>query len=383
MHNQLQDLRGSVRVFVRTRPFLPGDNETPPPPGAHAAVRCSSDAVTVVAPGGSSSSGGGGAAQSFVFDRVFAPSAGQEDVFREVSEFVQSALDGYKVCLFSYGQTGSGKTWTLQGSGRGSLRGITPRAVEQILLSVRALRERHWHYDLEVSFMEIYNEQVRGGGHRPSAAAPLPRARAGAAPAKLSIKRGADGGMEVAGLSRHAVDMEDQERGLRQLEVLMAMAQRTRSTARTEMNAQSSRSHSIFTLWLKGTSQETRTTLRGVLHLVDLAGSERLDRSGAARDAQQLRETQAINKSLSCLADVFAALGSKASHTPFRNSKLTYLLQDCLSGEGKALMMVNLSPTAASVPETLCSLRFAGQVSQVELGKATRQVSFRAQSSTK
>jgi kinesin family member C1 len=91
--------------------------------------------------------------------------------------------------------------------------------------------------------------------------------------------------------------------------------------------------------------------------MVDLAGSERLDRSGAASDKKLLKETQAINKSLSCLADVFTALGNKAAHIPFRNSKLTYLLQDCLSGDGKALMMVNCSPTAASVQETICSLR--------------------------
>ncbi|CAN0524060.1 unnamed protein product, partial [Ectocarpus sp. 12 AP-2014] len=93
------------------------------------------------------------------------------------------------------------------------------------------------------------------------------------------------------------------------------------------MNAESSRSHSVFTLWLTGVDASTGTTLKGVLHLVDLAGSERLDRSGVGNDAQRLRETQAINKSLSCLADVFSALSSKASHVPFRNSKLTYLMQ--------------------------------------------------------
>ncbi|CAN0144752.1 unnamed protein product, partial [Ectocarpus sp. 4 AP-2014] len=115
---------------------------------------------------------------------------------------------------------------------------------------------------------------------------------------------------------------------------------------------------------------------QGVLHLVDLAGSERLDRSGVGNDAQRLRETQAINKSLSCLADVFSALSAKASHVPFRNSKLTYLMQDCLSGDGKALMFVNLSPTAASANESVCSLRFANQVSQVHLGKASRQMTL-------
>jgi hypothetical protein len=106
--------------------------------------------------------------------------------------------------------------------------------------------------------------------------------------------------------------------------------------------------------------QGTNTKLKGILHLVDLAGSERLERSGAGADKALLRETVNINKSLSSLADVFTALGNKQSHIPFRNSKLTFLMQDCLSGSGKALMFVNLSPTALSAPETLCSLRYAG-----------------------
>ena len=105
---------------------------------------------------------------------------------------------------------------------------------------------------------------------------------------------------------------------------------------------------------------------------MDLAGSERLSRSGATGDRR--KETQAINKSLSCLSDVFTALGNKSNHVPFRNSKLTYLLQNCLSGNGKTMMMVNLSPTNLSYQESLCSLRFASQVNQCELGKAKRQM---------
>jgi len=117
---------------------------------------------------------------------------------------------------------------------------------------------------------------------------------------------------------------------------------------------------------------ERRQKLKGQLNLVDLAGSERLARSGATGD--QAKETVAINKSLSSLADVFAALGRKASHIPYRNSKLTYLLQPCLSGDGKTLMMVNLSPTEASYQESLSTLRFAKQVNQCELGKASRSI---------
>merc|ERR1711878_176104 len=107
-------------------------------------------------------------------------------------------------------------------------------------------------------------------------------------------------------------------------------------------------------------------------NLCDLAGSERLDRSKAT--GHRAKEAMAINKSLSSLTDVFAAIGKKQSHIPFRNSKLTYLLQPSLSGDGKTLMLSNLSPTELSTQESLCSLRFASQVNKCELGKAKRSL---------
>tara|TARA_B110001452_G_C14895935_1_gene313151 strand:- start:77 stop:490 length:414 start_codon:yes stop_codon:yes gene_type:complete len=129
-------------------------------------------------------------------------------------------------------------------------------------------------------------------------------------------------------------------------------------------------------LHLNGYNEDSGAIVNGTMNLCDLAGSERLDRSGAGTDAQRLKETQSINKSLSCLGDVFNALATGASHVPYRNSKLTYLLQDCLSGDGKALMFVNLSPTTASCGESVCSLRFAQRVNQVELGKATKHIQY-------
>lgn len=110
----------------------------------------------------------------------------------------------------------------------------------------------------------------------------------------------------------------------------------------------------------------------GTLNLCDLAGSERLARSHATGD--RLKETQAINKSLSALSTVFVALANKQAHVPYRDSKLTYLLQNSFSGSGKTLMIVNLSPTHASQQESLCSLRFAAKVHNTELGEAKRRV---------
>ena len=133
------------------------------------------------------------------------------------------------------------------------------------------------------------------------------------------------------------------------------------------MNATSSRSHTLFMLYITGEHEAAGTRLAGCLVLVDLAGSERVARSGA--EGARLKEACAINKSLSSLGDVFTAISNGQKHVPFRNSKLTHLLQPCLSGDGKTLMFVNLNPHTASAEETLCSMRFASHVNTVELAK--------------
>lgn len=358
MHNRIQELRGNIRVFVRTRPFLPGDGSNQQssievgPDGESLTIRDAKQGQI-----------------SFNFDKVFPQSGGQDSVFEEVSDFVQSSLDGYHVCLFSYGQTGSGKTHTMQGSGNGVMRGIIPRAVEQILNQAKKLQTQRWRFQVSVSFLEIYNEELRdllteakeAGGRRPNKKQ------------KLLIRRSDKGKGYVDGLSKVKINTED---GYKDLEKLMTVAARARSVASTKMNNQSSRSHSIFMLHLTGVNDENGTAIEGSLNLCDLAGSERLDRSGVSSDPKRLKETQAINKSLMCLGEVFNSLANRSSHIPYRNSKLTYLLQDCLSGDGKALMFVNLSPTLESSNETLCSLRFAKRVNQVELGKATKNVKY-------
>ena len=378
MHNRIQELRGNIRVFVRTRPFLPGDGEQPR--GSSVDVCPDGESLSIA-------DNRGGSHHNFSFDKVFPPSSGQDTVFDEVSDFVQSALDGYHVCLFSYGQTGSGKTHTMQGSGNGAMRGIIPRAVEQILAQAKAMQKQKWDFRMSASFLEIYNENLNdllvalsdranssvttggegggGGGLRKQQQN-----------TKLVIKRNKDGKSFVDGLTKIGIETLDSSEGMQQLDTLMEAAARARSVASTKMNAQSSRSHSVFMLHLEGFNRDTGAVVRGALNLCDLAGSERLDRSGAGSDMKRLRETQAINKSLSCLGDVFTALSNRSSHIPFRNSKLTYLLQDCLSGDGKALMFVNLSPTHASCGESLCSLRFAQRVNQVELGKPTKNIEY-------
>ena len=245
----------------------------------------------------------------------------------------------------------------MQGSGFGQMRGIIPRAIEQVGDYKNELEKDGWHYEMQVSFLEIYNETIRDL-LRDDDSEML----------KHEVKIGTDGRKYVSDLKLVPLDPKDSEG----VEAVMRQAAKHRSVGTTEMNAVSSRSHSVFTLHLSAFHSEQRQTLRGTLNLVDLAGSERLNRSGATGD--RAKEAMAINKSLSSLTDVFVALGKKASHVPFRNSKLTYLLQPSLSGDGKTLMMVNLSPTDRSTQESLCSLRFATHVNKCELGKAKRSL---------
>ncbi|KAK3259782.1 hypothetical protein CYMTET_31231, partial [Cymbomonas tetramitiformis] len=334
------DLRGSVRVFCRVRPMpsrAGGDPST---------LTCQPDECSVHLNHDSKP-------HPFSFDRCFGPVANQEQVFNEVSDLVQSALDGYKVCLFSYGQTGAGKTHTMLGSGTGVERGVVPRSVDKILQEAKKQRAQGWEFSMEASYIEIYNENFRDL-----------LSTGTALPANNAVQH-QDGFTMVAGSVREPVDSVEAAAGL------VRRANSARIVQATQMNAESSRSHTVFMLYIRGTHAETNTSLKGALNLVDLAGSERLARSGAEGD--RAKEACSINKSLSCLGDVFAAIGSKSSHVPYRNSKLTYLLQPCLGGEGKTLMFVNLNPEPASSQESLCSLRFAAQVNACELGGGGRK----------
>jgi kinesin family member C1 len=250
------------------------------------------------------------------------------------------------------------------GSGLGQMRGIIPRAMEQVGRYKAALEGQGWQYTMHVSFLEIYNEQIRDLlRDRPSSSN-----NSSEYDGKHEIKRDIRGVTTVTDMSLLPVDPNDSA----EVERILELAASHRSVGSTAMNSRSSRSHSVFTLHLTGTNAGAGSALKGALHLVDLAGSERVGRSGVTGD--QLKETVSINKSLSSLVDVFTALANKNSHVPFRNSKLTYLLQPALSGEGKTGMIVNVSPTEQSYGESLCSLRFAAQVNQCELGKAKRSI---------
>jgi len=346
IHNVIQDLRGNVRVFARVRPFLPSDG-------------ADSQCVFPINENSLRITQNKESAHDFIFeyDRVFSPCSTQDAIFQEVSEFVQSALDGYNVCLFSYGETGSGKTHTMQGSEVGEMRGIIPRAIEQVGHYKDTLERGGWRYTMKVSFLEIYNEVIRD----------LLREE-NSEEQRHEIRLNSDNHRYITNLTLKPLELSN----LEDVRDTLSLAAKNRSVASTDMNSVSSRSHSVFTLHLTAMHSEQKKSIRGTLNLVDLAGSERLSRCGATGD--RAKESISINKSLSSLTDVFVSIRKKSDHIPFRNSKLTYLLQPCLSGFGKMLMIVNVSPSEESYQETLSSLRFASNVNNCQLGKAKKIV---------
>jgi len=290
------------------------------------------------------------AKHTFTFDKVFNPTSTQEAVFEEISELVQSALDGHKVCIFAYGQTGSGKTYTMLGTPENP--GMIPKSMHQVFDTSRKLGTQGWTFKMNASMLEIYNEEYKDL---------LGKTRKGEEPKKHNVIHNADGSTTVTDLT--TVDVSTPEK----VDSLLSDAMEKRSVGCTQLNEHSSRSHMVFTLRIDGTNSGTGAHIAGVLNLIDLAGSERVKESGAT--GQQLKEAQAINTSLSSLGDVIAAIGNKAKHVPFRNSKLTYLLQPCLGGDAKTLMFVNVAPTREYAGESLCSLRFAAKVNACEINK--------------
>ena len=358
IHNKLQELRGNVRVAARIRPQFHAEEDADIEGfSMDTDIDGTKVALSLPPSKGEMRSRNEQLHHNFKFNRVFDETCTQINVFDEVSSFVQSSLDGFHVSIFSYGQTGSGKTYTMTGNGSAKGRGIIPRAVHQVLEAAHEARSKGWEYTIKTAYLEIYNETIRDLLADPNADGP-----------KLEIRTSASQLEDrVSGLTIEPVERADE------IDHVLERALQNRSVAATDSNEHSSRSHSVFTMYLSGTNKSKGVTMSGSLSMCDLAGSERLDKSKAKGD--RLKETQAINKSLSSLADVFSALHKKSSHVPFRNSKLTHLLQPSLSGQGKAFMLVNLSSDASDAGESLCSLRFAKQVNQTELGQAKRTIS--------
>jgi kinesin family protein C2/C3 len=364
--------------------------------------------------------------KSFEFDKVWDEDSRQVDIFTEVEPLALTAVDGYNACILAYGMTGSGKTYTM--NGYGSDYGVSYRVVHKIfeLLSMKrtaiekgvemrqelvqnSRRSRHgrkmcaspigtnglqkqdsdtcsdmeisvfssksseeptftkgatytkqsFHFSVTVSMLEIYNETVKDLLNSDPRTQPT---------GGMDIRHDGDGNINVPGLiSEDVFSLEDVMK-------VLSRGQANRATSSTNINEHSSRSHSILMINVT-TAVNGGVPVVGKLCLVDLAGSERVERSGA--QGRQLKEAQHINRSLSALGDVLEALENKSKHVPYRNSKLTYLLQDSLGGNSRTMMIMTVCPTELTTDESLFCLQFASRARKIQLDPSKRNVSWK------
>jgi len=330
LFNILQELKGNIRVLCRVRP------STSP----QTCISSREDCVLVMTDQRT------GTMKEWEFDKVLGPASTQEEVFACVEPLLQSAVDGYNVCIFAYGQTGSGKTYTMEGPS--DKPGVNYRAAKE-LFSLMESRKPAWKYQISGSMLEIYNDKVKdllGSG------------------TKLRVRHG-EAGVDVPEATLVTVN------DATEVTLLLNSGSTQRAIGQTNMNQHSSRSHLLLNLTIKGECEGVQTCSH--LHLIDLAGSERLDKSGSEGD--RLREATHINKSLFALGDVLTAKRLKQPHVPYRNSTLTHLLQDSLSGDSKVVMVLQVSPELEAWEETGCSLQFGVKARNTELGAARRRTS--------
>ncbi|WVQ78249.1 hypothetical protein IAT38_000333 [Cryptococcus sp. DSM 104549] len=337
----------NIKVVCRFRPMnrmeLESESDT--------CIEITDDATTVQLK--NSTSLAGPEKDGFTFDRVFDTSSQQEDIFDwGVKGIVEDVMAGFNGTLFCYGQTGSGKTYTdnqcsfLQGADieNPALKGLIPRIVEQIFASILSA-DSSIEYTVKVSYMEIYMERVK------DLLAPQND--------NLSIHEDKARGVYVKNLTDVYVGSEED------VYRVMKAGGASRAVSSTNMNAESSRSHSIFVIGIHQRNTESGSQKSGNLYLVDLAGSEKIGKTGAT--GQTLEEAKKINKSLSALGMVINSLtDGKSSHVPYRDSKLTRILQESLGGNSRTTLIINCSPATFNEPETLSTLRFGMRAKSIK-----------------
>jgi kinesin family protein C2/C3 len=330
LYNKVQELRGNIRVFCRVR----FDDRSP------CIFQFPSDTEAIV----QKLQGG---TELYEFEHVYGPDSKQEKVFQDTKPIILSCVDGYNVCIMAYGQTGSGKTYTMMGPPDNP--GVNRRAVRELLDLCNSREEVE--YEIKVSLMEVYNEKIFD---------------------LLTADRSKDlkihaspQGTYVGGLIERSVKTQED------VFEVMATGDKHRSVGATQMNTDSSRSHLLLQLSVTGYNTISKASTTGKLTLVDLAGSERVSKTDAS--GERLVEAAAINKSLTCLGQVFKALASSSPHIPYRNSKLTHALQDSLGGDSKTAIFVNMSPLESNLSETHMTLKFGQNIRKIELGPATKK----------
>lgn len=287
--------------------------------------------------------------KTFTFDAVYDWNAKQFELYDETFRpLVDSVLQGFNGTIFAYGQTGTGKTYTMEGiRGDPEKRGVIPNSFDHIFTHIS--RSQNQQYLVRASYLEIYQEEIRDLLSKDQTK-------------RLELKERPDTGVYVKDLSSFVT------KSVKEIEHVMNVGNQNRSVGATNMNQHSSRSHAIFVITIEcsevGLDGENHIRV-GKLNLVDLAGSERQAKTGA--QGERLKEATKINLSLSALGNVISALvDGKSTHIPYRDSKLTRLLQDSLGGNAKTVMVANVGPASYNVKETLTTLRYANRAKNIK-----------------
>ncbi|KAM9798014.1 kinesin-like protein KIF3C [Neosynchiropus ocellatus] len=290
--------------------------------------------------------------KTFTFDGVYDANSKQRDLYDEsVRPLIDSVLEGFNGTIFAYGQTGTGKTYTMQGAWLDpEKRGVIPNAFDHIFTHIsRSQSDRQ--YLVRASYLEIYLEEIRD----------LLDPNHGSARA-LDLRESPETGVYVRDLTSCVC------KSIKEIEEVMNVGNQARAVGATDMNEHSSRSHALFLITVECSQPgpDGRKHIRvGRLNLVDLAGSERQAKTGV--QGERLKEAAKINLSLSALGNVISALADgRSGHVPYRDSKLTRLLQDSLGGNAKTVMVATLGPSALHYDETLTTLRYANRAKNIQ-----------------
>lgn len=289
--------------------------------------------------------------KKFTFDAVFTDDLGQEHVYNTiVRKLVDGAIKGFNACLFAYGQTGSGKTFTMYGPGmkpdNKNDMGLVYRAADQLMSHIKST-ESTMIWQMKTEYMEIYNEVLQDLMTDKEE--------------ELKIREDPINGIYVAGITQKVVNTFNDFTSV----IVEGSARST--VGFTKMNAESSRSHKVFSVKIVQQQVDDKSgvsKIESALHMIDLAGSERLGKTEAT--GQAMKEGAAINGSLMALGNVIQSLVDKTKHIPYRDSKLTRLLQNSLGGNSLTCMVANCSPASNNAQETLSTLRFADRAKRIK-----------------
>uniref|UniRef100_A0A3Q4BJL2 Kinesin-like protein n=1 Tax=Mola mola TaxID=94237 RepID=A0A3Q4BJL2_MOLML len=337
----------SVKVVVRCRPLNQKD-ESNGPAGGIVQMDLRLGQVILRNPRAPASE----PQKTFTFDAVYDANSKQRDLYDEsVRPLIDSVLAGFNGTIFAYGQTGTGKTYTMQGVWMDpEKRGVIPNAFDHIFTHI-SRSQSDKQYLVRASYLEIYLEEIRD---------------------LLDPKHGSTRGLELRENPESGVYVRDLTscvcKSIKEIEEVMNMGNQARAVGATDMNEHSSRSHALFLITVECSQPgpDGRKHIRvGRLNLVDLAGSERQAKTGV--QGERLKEAAKINLSLSALGNVISALADgRSGHVPYRDSKLTRLLQDSLGGNAKTVMVATLGPASQHYDETLTTLRYANRAKNIQ-----------------